>query len=140
MNKTKMNKKFLIKLLIGPVVIGGLVLSFIGSMHLIAGNSGLPGYRGGPQDAFRHALASAYITKYISPNAVEAFTKMSEQNPTSDHDKMDIHNNKLGKDIGLSADNIYQSVMERVKAGQVNSSYDYVMTWLSEDRWRDFWE
>lgn len=103
-------------------------------------NSNFPGYRGGQQDAFRHALASAYVAKYISPSAVDSFTTLSEKNLTSDHDKMDVHNNNIGKLIGMKSQNIYQSVTEKVRAGQVNSPDKDVITWLPPDRWSNFFK
>jgi hypothetical protein len=107
-------------------------------MHATALLSGLGGYRGGPQDAFRHSLASAYVSKYLSPNIVDFFTQLSESNSGSDHDLMDRHNNALGRDIGKESNNIYQDIFNAVKNGQEGASDKSIITWLPSHRWTDF--
>ncbi len=104
-------------------------------MYLAAMNTGLAGRRGGPQDAFRHTLASAYISKYIHPTAVDIFTYFSERDAASIHDRMDIHNNMNGKRIGKSSNDIYQAVVDSVKKGEINSSDSNVSTWLIPEKW-----
>ncbi|MBL7663840.1 MAG: hypothetical protein JNM93_01815 [Bacteriovoracaceae bacterium] len=128
-------KKKIIILLSLPVI---LVLSFIFLMHLIAMNSGFKGYRGGQQDALRHTLASAYVSKYISPKAVDLFTLISERDPTAKHDKMDIHNNRIGKRLGPSLSNVYSEIKRKVEEGNENATDENTITWLPKKNWVNF--
>jgi hypothetical protein len=130
-------KKFKFLFLIAiPICMG---LAFIAYMHILAWQTGLKGFRGGPQDAFRHTLASAYVSRYIGPWAVDAFTLVSERNLDSSYDQMDWHNNGLGKRLGQSsAENLFISVSEAVKNGKEDSQDPQVIRWLPEKKWANF--
>lgn len=113
--------------------------SFIVYLHVVAYRTGLPGFRGGPQDAFRHTLASAYVSRYVGPWAVEKFTALSESDLDSSYDQMDWHNNFIGKDIGQSdVENLYETVRWAVKHGQIYAQDKRVIRWLPEHKWADF--
>lgn len=103
--------------------------------YSIAMNTGLPGRRGGPQDAFRHTYACAVVTKYISPKVVMFVTQVSERNKESPFDQMDMHNNMIGLKIGLSSKNLYQAVKQAVAEGQINAQDSEQITWLPENKW-----
>ena len=133
-----MNKKLFQILLISaiPFILGS---TFIAYMHILAWQTGLKGFRGGPQDAFRHTLASAYVSRYIGPWAVEVFTAVTERNLESSYDQMDRHNNNLGKLIGKSQEkSLYETVSYAVKVGKENSQDPKVIRWLPETKWANF--
>jgi hypothetical protein len=116
-----------------------LFFSFIVYMHIVAYNTGLQGFRGGPQDAFRHTLASAYVSRYIGPWAVDAFTKYSEDDLQSNYDLMDWHNNFIGRDVGqTNSPDLYASVLTLVRNGQENAQDSKVIRWLPENKWSPF--
>lgn len=98
-------------------------------------STGLPGRRGGPQDAFRHTYSSALTARYISPVAVEIFTWASERSPENKFDKMDIHNNKIGITIGMSTGDLSDLVRRKISEGQINATADNVVTWLPKEDW-----
>ncbi len=126
-------KKYKTVIALGLIVL--LPLLQLLFFYLIAMETGLPGRRGGPQDAFRHTYASAIVAKYLSPKVVELVTNLSERNANSPHDAMDIHNNTIGIQIGLTSKNIYEAVKARVDNGGVNSKEKNRTTWLLEDMW-----
>jgi hypothetical protein len=111
-------------------------LLFIISMYIISRNTKLDGPRGGPQDVFRHTYASAVTARYISPKIVKLVTFICERNPNSDYDKMDIHNNTLGLQIGLSKLPIYQTILEKIKIAEVNPSDSDTIYILEANKWR----
>lgn len=99
--------------------------------------TGLPGMRGGPQDAFRHTLASAVVSRFISPAAVDWVTDATESGRTR-NSRMDRHNNRIGRELGLrggSATQLYGRVREQVAAGRADSDDPAVTTWLPEKNW-----
>lgn len=127
-----MLKKSLIALVIlgflSPVIVVVILYRF-------AMSTGLPGRRGGPQDAFRHTYSTALTARYLSPKVVELVTRFCETNPTSHFDQMDIHNNRIGTNIGLGSGELYSSVMKKIKEGKINSTDPDVITWMPEDEW-----
>lgn len=127
-----MRKKFLLSLIVlaflSPVIT--VVL-----LYRLAMATELPGRRGGPQDAFRHTYSTALTARYISPKAVELVTYLSERDPHSPFDQMDIHNNRIGTQIGLGDGDLYETVWAKIKEGRVNSSDKDVITWLPENQW-----
>lgn len=127
-----MRKKVLLSLIIlaflSPVIT--VVL-----LYRLAMATELPGRRGGPQDAFRHTYSTALTARYISPKAVELVTYLSEREPDSPFDQMDIHNNRIGTNIGLGDGDLYETVWKKIKEGRVNSSDKDVITWLPENQW-----
>jgi hypothetical protein len=99
--------------------------------------SGLPGPRHGPQDAYRHALASAVLAFTISPRAVEWATSVMEaaEDPSS---RMDRHNNAIGAQIGAETASFGQlrpQILSRVAAGRVNAADPRQVTWLPPNQW-----
>lgn len=99
--------------------------------------SDFPGPRHGPQDAYRHALASAVLAYTLSPRAVHWATVVMESSddPSS---AMDRHNNAIGATIGASATSFAQLrplVEQRVRAGRVNASDPAQITWLPPRQW-----
>jgi hypothetical protein len=104
-------------------------------LYRLAMATELPGRRGGPQDAFRHTYSTALTARYISPKAVELVTYLSEREPDSPFDQMDIHNNRIGTMIGLGDGDLYETVWNKIKEGRVNSSDKDVITWLPENQW-----
>lgn len=127
-----MKKKILISLLV-LIFISPLVVVF--ALYRLAMATELPGRRGGPQDAFRHTYSTALTARYLSPVVVEFVTYICESDPTNHFDQMDIHNNKIGSRIGLSEGDLYETVMKKIKAGQINATDNNVITWLPEDEW-----
>lgn len=127
-----MLKKSLIALVIlgflSPVIVVVILYRF-------AISTGLPGRRGGPQDAFRHTYSTALTARYLSPKVVELVTRFCETDPTSHFDQMDIHNNRIGTNIGLGSGELYFSVMKKIKEGKINSTDPDVITWMPEDEW-----
>jgi hypothetical protein len=130
--KMVLRNKWLI-LITGLVIV--LPLLQLLFFYSIAMNTGLPGRRGGPQDAFRHTYACAVVAKYISPSVVMFVTRISERNKESDYDKMDMHNNMIGLKIGLSSKNLYKAVKQAVAEGQINAEKSDQITWLPENNW-----
>lgn len=133
--KLKNRIKIFLAGLLTPIILGYI---FILSMHGLAIQTGLPGYRGGPQDAFRHTLASAYVSRYLGGWAVESFTEFSEKDSNSNYDLMDRHNNNIGKIIGLGEAPVYETVSTYVKNGQVNSIEIMTVRWLPQEKWGNF--
>ncbi len=127
-----MIKKSLISLLI-VAVISPIIVVII--LYRLAMSTGLEGRRGGPQDAFRHTYSCALTARYLSPKIVEIVTYLSESDPSSHFDQMDIHNNRIGTKIGLANGDLYETVMKKVKEGQVNARDENTITWLPEDEW-----
>jgi hypothetical protein len=127
-----MKKKILISLFV-LIFISPIVVVF--ALYRLAMATELPGRRGGPQDAFRHTYSTALTSRYLSPVVVEFVTYMCESDPTNHFDQMDIHNNKIGSRIGLGAGDLYETVMKKIEAGQVNASDNNVTTWLPEKEW-----
>lgn len=125
-------KKLIFGLLGIPVFCcAAMIIAF----YLIAMNTGFPGRRGGPQDAFRHTFATAMVSRYFSPKAVEIVTLLCETDTDSPFDRMDIHNNRVGMLLGLTQAPIYGTVLEKIKAGAVNSEVDDQITWLVPENW-----
>lgn len=105
--------------------------------YLAAMGTGLPGMRGGPQDAFRHTLASAFVSRYLSPRVVDAVTDATESGRTR-NSRMDRHNNRIGRDLGRlggSPVELYRRVRAQVAAGRADSDDPAVTTWLPEKNW-----
>jgi len=104
-------------------------------LYRLAMATELPGRRGGPQDAFRHTYSTALTARYISPKAVELVTYLSEREPDSPFDQMDIHNNRIGTQIGLGDGDLYERVWQKIKEGRIDSKDKDVITWLPENQW-----
>lgn len=127
-----MKKQLLLGIIVLIVISPMVTVVFL---YKLAMDTELPGRRGGPQDAFRHTYSTALTARYISPKAVELVTFLSERDLNSPFDQMDIHNNKIGTQIGQGLGDLYETVWEKVKAGKVNSEDKDVITWLPEKQW-----
>ncbi len=127
-----MRKKVLLSLIV--LVFLSPVITVV-LLYRLAMATELPGRRGGPQDAFRHTYSTALTARYISPKAVELVTYLSEREHDSPFDQMDIHNNRIGTNIGLGDGDLYETVWKKIKEGRVNSSDKDVITWLPENQW-----
>jgi hypothetical protein len=100
-------------------------------------SSGLPGARHGPQDAYRHTLASAAVAYTLSPVAVDWVTAVMEfaDDPGS---RMDRHNNAIGASIGAAAESFAQirpQVLERVRAGRIGATDAQQVSWMPPQQW-----
>lgn len=104
-------------------------------LYRIAMATDLPGRRGGPQDAFRHTFSTALTARYLTPKIVEFVTFVAERDVLSPYDQMDIHNNRIGTNIGLGDAPLYDTTMKKIKEGQVNATDRDVVTWLPEEKW-----
>ena len=82
-------------------------------------NSGLPGASNGIQDAYRHILLSAELTRTLGENFASAFLFLNEvkgdliYKQTKDAREMDEHNNMIGTWIGgiVFAYTIYEVIL-----------------------------
>jgi hypothetical protein len=112
------------------------VLSYV---YWVTLTSNLPGGRHGPQDAYRHALASAVVAYTLSPRVVDWVTAVME--PSDDPaDRMDRHNNAIGAAIGASATSlaaVRPEVERRVLAGRMLARDPNRITWLPPSEWRN---
>lgn len=48
---------------------------------------------------------------------------------------MDIRNNRIGTQIGLGDGNLYETVMKKIKTGQINATHKDTITWLPPEEW-----
>ena len=125
-------------------IVAVLLLMSIAPLSLIAfafwesHQSGLPGRRGGPQDAYRHVVASALLAYFVSPRAVEIATAFLERNQGGTHEAMDQKNNRIGAQLGersRSLDLLRADARKLVAAGAVDATDKSQVTWLPRDRW-----
>lgn len=113
-----------------------LPATFVLAMYITAHRTGLPGRRGGPQDAFRHTYTSALVARYSSAEVVGLVTYLTEADAESPQDQMDIHNNTLGAKLGASySGSLYDLIFERVRAAEVNAVSSDVIRVLPESSW-----
>jgi hypothetical protein len=97
-----------------------------------------PGSRYGPGDAYRHALASGFVARTLSPRAVVLASAVMEGDDEAS--LMDRHNNAIGAAIGTRSTSLVdmqQRVLDAVRAGRVNATDPSQMTWLPPHRWRN---
>lgn len=125
-------KKPLIVFLILAII---LPIGTVIVLYRIAMATELPGRRGGPQDAFRHTFSTALTARYLSPKVVELVTFATERDLSSPFDRMDIHNNRIGTNIGLGEGPLYETVMKKIKEGQVDATDVDIITWMPEKDW-----
>lgn len=112
----------------------------LGYVYWFSLTSGLPGPRHGPQDAYRHTLASAVVAYTTSPRIVYWITEVME---FADHPSslMDRHNNHVGAAIGAGAESfaaIRPQVAARVQAGRIGARDPAQVTWLAPQYWREW--
>jgi hypothetical protein len=112
-----------------------------------ARNARLPGWDGGPADAFRHIAASAEMARQYGENLARALGRANELKGAvfgqkADDEEMDIRNNEIGIRIGGTASN-FEEILERTRAagdeavrnGPGNSPD--APTWHPPERWRE---
>jgi hypothetical protein len=119
---------------------GAYPIAVLSYVYWHALTSGIPGGRHGPQDAYRHALASAVVAYTLSPRAVSWVTAVMEPDAMDPGDQMDRHNNAIGVSIGASALSfaaIRPEVERRVRAGRVDTDEPNQITWLPPSEWRE---
>lgn len=117
-----------------------------GTTYAITLSSGLPGGRHGPQDAYRHCLASAIVAYTLSPRCVEWVTERMEGRELRGSHAMDAHNNGVGARLGERANgwsDLLRSVRAAVAAGSLLAEPGQGMptgpVWLAEELWSDLW-
>jgi hypothetical protein len=101
-------------------------------------HSNFEGGRNGPQDAYRHALASAVVSYTLGEWAVNLITSLMESGGKASN-SMDSHNNRIGAHIGASSKSftaLEPSVRQSVANGAVNSTDTNQITWLPKEKWR----
>ncbi len=101
--------------------------------------SELPGGRHGPLDAYRHALASALVSRSLGTWAVDVVSLVCESKG-KDSNIMDRHNNEIGAQIGqreTSLRDIERAVQKAVRAGAANAEGSDSITWLPAKEWPD---
>ena len=102
-------------------------------------NSDLEGGRRGPLDAYRHTLASAFVSYTIGSWAVDFTTYVCESDRT-ESGRMDIKNNRIGARIGAETKSIWDiesNVRKAIKAGDVLSKDPEQITWCPKEKWSD---
>lgn len=113
----------------------------LGTTYAIVLDSGLPGGRHGPLDAYRHSLASAIVAYTGSPRWVDWVTRVMEDDGRGDAARaMDAHNNRIGARIGADARNwsgMRAAIDAAVAAGDIDAGDPDRITWLPPERWRD---
>ncbi len=113
----------------------------LASVYAATSQSGLPGGRHGPRDAYRHSLASATVAYTGSQRWVAWVTAVMENGGRGDATRaMDAHNNLLGARIGTKAKSLSDmraSVLAAVNAGGVDVKDENRITWLSSERWQE---
>lgn len=121
----------------------------LGTVYATVLDSGLPGGRHGPQDAYRHSLASALVAYTVSPRCVAWVTQIMEGgDPHDPFHAMDAHNNRFGARIGAEAGSlaeVHAGIRAAVDAG-AQVDFAGARSALREDRpqlvWmpRRYWE
>lgn len=82
---------------------GIYICLILGIVYYNVWNSGLKGGGHGPQDAYRHSLASALVAHTLHPKCIELVIHVMEKDGTGSFaNKMDTNNNRLGAQIGAS--------------------------------------
>lgn len=117
-------------------------------MYIVSRGTEFEGPRGGPQDAFRHTYTSALVAKYLTPKLVLLVTKITENNPSSPYDIMDIHNNTLGIQVALNQSSfiiepkdlqdkdLYSIIFEMVKKAETRTTDSNKVYILEQSFWQ----
>ncbi len=121
-------------------------LALVGATYAITLSSGLPGGSHGPCDAYRHALASAFVAYTLSPNCVEWVTDCMEgEDPEASH-VMDAHNNRVGIRVAASATSladligkVRRAVERGAEIAPRTLSDRRRIVWLPEEEWANAW-
>lgn len=123
------------------------------SVSRIGIDSGLPGHVSGPQDAFRHIVGAAELTRIYGPLPAWMALEFNELKgshsnspsggPQSPEDAaMDRHNNEIGIKIGRDAKSL-EEIIERARDAIVQGianggvKTDGAPTWLPAERWKN---
>jgi hypothetical protein len=124
-----------------------------GEATKIADGTGPPGHVSGPNDALRHIIGSAELTRNYGPLPAWAMLEFNElkasnsaplgtkPQPAEDA-AMDRHNNEIGIKIGRDAksiEEIIERAKEAVQEGIANqgSGKDGGPVWLAPSEWKD---
>ena len=127
---------------IAAICVCALYPAFVlATVYATTSQSGLPGGRHGPRDAYRHSLASATVAYTGSPRWVHWVTAVMENGGQGDDaHAMDAHNNLLGARIGTEAQSwrgMRTAVLAAVQAGGVDVQDPNRITWLPQTRWQE---
>ena len=134
-----MTKRRLIIIAVIFIALGSYPSFVIGYTWLNVYKSDFKGGKHGPLDAYRHTLASAVVTYTTNEYAVKLATNIMERNDKNSN-KMDIHNNNIGIQIGKNAKSFYDlkpEVHQSVSKGTVNTNNPNQTTWLPEKEWHE---
>jgi preprotein translocase subunit SecF len=123
-----------IALLLGVYPAGVMIFTW---GHVL--KSDFDGGRNGQLDAYRHALASATVSYTLGEWAVDSTTWIFESRGRESN-RMDIHNNRIGAEIGAKAQSfgdIEPAVRQSVMNGKVSAVDPNQITWLPRAKWKD---
>lgn len=120
------------------------VAIILGTVYYNVWNSGLQGGGHGPQDAYRHSLASALVAHTLHPTCIELVIHVMEKNGTGSFaNKMDAHNNRVGASIGANVPWSFNSVATVIKKvrtavdnGAVQTTNPKQITWMPKKYWQ----
>lgn len=132
-------KFWLCFLLLVFVYCGGI----LGTVYYTVWNSGLKGGGNGPQDAFRHSLASSLVAHTLHPKCINLIIHVMEKDGKGSFaNKMDAHNNRIGASIGASVPWSFNSVSKVIKKvrtavdnGAVQTKNPNQITWMPKKYW-----
>ena len=88
-------------------------------------NSGLPGIRNGPADAWRHCVLSCRLSRELNPQDAQQITEQHEKSgggPPAEN-AMDAHNNQVGLRCGRNSPNSCEQACS-------NSLYGDQLIWI----------
>lgn len=70
------------------------------------------GAHNGPQDALRHAIRNALLTKTIGADRAKVWTDAHEESSADpDETRMDLFNNAVGRQVGQTWSDVYEGVL-----------------------------
>lgn len=115
-----------------------------GTVYYNVWNSGLQGGGNGPQDAYRHSLASALVAHTLHPSCIELVIHVMEKDGTGGFaNKMDAHNNRVGANIGAnvswsfnSVSTVIKKVRTAVDNGAIQTTNPKQITWMPKKYWQ----
>ncbi|MDX1679384.1 MAG: hypothetical protein R3242_01525 [Akkermansiaceae bacterium] len=121
------------------MLLGSYPCLVLGYVWFKVAQSDLPGGRNGPLDAYRHTLASAVVAHTLNEDVVKWVTEIMEddQFPTQ---RMDIHNNRIGAQIGARTKrfrDLEPAVAKSVANGRIMANDPEQSTWMPEFIWGD---
>ncbi|HEX8615891.1 MAG TPA: calcium-binding protein [Telluria sp.] len=105
-------------------------------------NSNMPGHANGPQDAYRHLILSAELTRQMGVEYAILALEAHEGGANQPANKMDRHNNDIGIDIGAKSKSYEDSVArarEAISKAVPSSGPDGAsgsgVNWMPESTW-----